>query len=90
MRRDAPIAFGLADNFNSLASPPARFVVEIPQLSVQLSVVVHPAGIDIESKVSLKMTEEVPCAKATAATNNANARSNVFFIFLFFAVSSEQ
>ena len=90
MKREAPIAFGLAENFNSLASPPALLVVEIDQLSAELSDVVHPSGIDIESKVSLKMTDDDSCAKTTVATNNANVSSNVFFIFLFFAVSSEQ
>ena len=55
--REAPETLGSLLNFNSLASPPALLVVEIDQLSTQLSVVFQPAGRDIESKVSLKSTD---------------------------------
>ena len=81
--REAPETLGSLLNFNSLASPPALLVVEIDQLSTQLSVVFQPAGRDIESKVSLKSTDLL-WAKIDAEMNNANVSSNVFFIIFVF------
>jgi hypothetical protein len=81
--RDTPDTLGSLLNINSLASPPALLVVEINQLSVELSDVVQPVGIDMESNVSLKMTDSF-CAKIVTDNNNANVSSNVFFIFFIF------
>ena len=80
---EVPEVLGSLLSFNSLASPPALLVVDIDQLSVQLSDVVHPSGSDVESKVSLKSTDLV-CAKIVTDNNNAIVSSKVFFMFFFF------